>query len=256
MRKASFILLTFLLILSARGECADCVMILVCDTIADNINDSVYKDLQNMQAEGRRISEYTGMPLVEVIFTGDDLRGEELLAVLRGLQLQSDDFVFFFFSGHGYRTPSKGKDPWPNFYFTLEDQGLDFGLVIEILRGKNPRLLLALADCCNTEFDDDIAPLLVKAPKLREIRKNYQRLFLDAKGEILIASSKIGEASWAIPSGSVYSLAFLEGLRKETHYAKKAAWSPLLKSVKKSVKKYQTPYHQIIKYQTSGSIPS
>lgn len=238
----------FVLSFFGKGECANLVMILACDTQAENIDETVVQDLVNMRAEGERICSYTGMSLVEYVFTGADLAPNSFFAALKEYRFKSDDTVIFFFSGHGYRTPSMGNDPWPNFYFTLTDQGVRYKEVIQLLQQKKPRLLITLADCCNNVIEDELAALVApgKAPaKAGRMEMNYKKLFLYSKGNIFITSSKVGQESWCIPEGAIYTLAFLKNIKKEVETAKKPSWSTLLKNASRDTLDYQTPYYKL-----------
>src|SRR5690554_5949878 len=91
-----------LLLLFAIGECGELVLFLACDTDAKNIEASVHSDLYHIRNEAMRISYYTGLPIKEFSFVGSELRPNSVLNTLKSLQVEDDDLLFFYFSGHGF----------------------------------------------------------------------------------------------------------------------------------------------------------
>ncbi len=247
LRLQFFIFLLFLVSLG-RGEGGELIVCIVCDTYAENISEAISQDFDQIRKEAARISKHTGLDLSEWLITGENLRAKTVLKTLRNLYFQPDDIVLFYYSGHGYRTKSK-KTPWPNLYFSLDKEGVDFEQVISILQKKQPRLLLAIADCCNNIVEEQYAPPLVKGdvmPKSNKwVEKNYRKLFLETKGSILIASSGVDELSWCIARGALYTLGLIDSIKRGTESSKGAEWSLILDRAARSVKRFQTPYYKL-----------
>lgn len=243
------ICLVFLFLLFfGKGEAGELIACIVCDTDADNISEAIIQDYNNIRQEASRIAKYTGFDLSEWLITGDQLRSKKFLKTLKNLYFQPDDIVLFYFSGHGYRTESKST-PWPNLYFTHDQKGVDFAEVISILQKKQPRLLLAIADCCNNVVNEALAPSLVKGAVMSKsskwVKKNYQKLFLETEGSVLIASSGVDELSWCISRGALYTLSFIESIKNGTESSKEADWKQILDRSAHTVKRFQTPYYTI-----------
>ncbi|NGX43804.1 MAG: hypothetical protein K940chlam7_02108 [Chlamydiae bacterium] len=245
-KKITFAIIFGLLCFFAGGECGDVVAILMCDTHADNIEQPVAMDLKNMCEEVARIATYTKRDLKELIYTGDELFPEQVLDDVKGLAFHPDDIVIFYFSGHGYRTESKDGNPWPNMFFTMANQAVDYDLVCQILYSKNPRLLITIADCCNNYMDERGAPPVVKGKvyskaETTHVKKNYQELFLNTEGLIMIRSSEVGEYSWCMNRGAIYTLALLDSIKLETLKQHGVSWDSLLERAASSVCRHQTP---------------
>ncbi len=241
-------LLIFILLLCTTGECGELVLFLACDTEAKNIETSVYKDLSNMRDEALRISHYTGLPIKEISLIGHELTPPAVLNALKFLDVEHDDVVLFYFSGHGFRTPSKEDDPWPNLFFSQTWEGIDYGKVIDILSDKYPRLLITVADCCNNIMEEHVAPpiFIGKVDRTRkEIKEQaYRELFMETEGRVLVASSQIGEFSWSVSKGALFTSAFLESLKKESEKGC-SNWKTILDRSSRKVKFYQNPYYQV-----------
>lgn len=241
------ILFAFLLLLGV-GECGELILFLNCDTQANNLEKSVFNDLQNIRDEALRISHYTGMPIREFTFDGSDLDPKSVFKSLKKLHVNNDDVVLYFFSGHGYRIPSRGDNPWPYLYFSKYDKGVDYEKIMNILSSKQSRLLITIADCCNNVLDERYAPPVYKFLGVKKnedkIAHAYRQLFLETEGEILITSSEIGEFSWCYPKGALFTLAFIEEIKFETGKSD-ASWERILSRASYKVKKYQKPHYVI-----------
>jgi hypothetical protein len=234
MFRQSFLCMTAFILVCSFGmaktvEAASLYAILVGDTLDDSIGDHCQQDLYQMQAELQKISRYTGLKLNLLVFQGRLAMPQSIVQQVLELALTSDDVVILYFSMHGYRTQSK-SDPWPNLYFSLVNQGLDFNAINQMVINKNPRLFISIADVCNNLIPDGVVPTLQprhaalsqEASVLR--KKNYTRLFLQSSGVILLSGAIPGQYSWSSAAGGVYTSAFLKTLKKEVEASKEASW--------------------------------
>ncbi|CRX37611.1 caspase family protein [Estrella lausannensis] len=246
-------LFLILLAFSSFSDAGEIKAILLCDTRAQNLEKSVSSDLKNWQAELQRISKGTGLPLVLYTFTNEKA-GKPFVEALKEITIHEDDVVFFYFSGHGFRTNSKSGNQWPNLYLTSDKIGIDFYAVFQSLSAKKPRLLIALSDCCNNVLPEKSAPPVVPIHAYKHLKPisyqqaNYKRLFLKTKGTILIGSSIPGEFSWGTESGGLYTLALLRFLIEDVNSPKPADWHVLLdKAAKQVVSRNlgQTPQYEL-----------
>lgn len=192
--------------------------IVVGDLDSKDIQHAIRYDLRNVSDEINRIGHYTGMKLDQKHFTGKTARTAKIMQYIENLKVGNNDLIVFYFSGHGYRTPSKGSDPWPNLYFETEKVGIDLSDLVEQLREKNARLTVVMADCCNNVLSDKYAPPLVKKAMMAVDRRAnvgnaYSKLFMEAQGFIVVASCKAEQTSLALATGSLYTLSFLSSLQ-------------------------------------------
>lgn len=260
-----FILATIFTIAAAvtlSVQAADLIAIIASDTLDKDIGKSVKLDFDHMRKAMQTVANYTGLNLKEVLMEGQSTNPQQFLQQLNSIRAGSDDVVVFYFGGHGYRTKSKGDSPWPNLIFTQQDQGLEYDYVIYNLMEKHPRLLITIADVCNSFIGERSAPPLVNrayaaAIPDEKIRANYQHLFLDEAGMINITSSQVGETSSGNNTeGGAFTSAFLQNLSDEVKNADDASWELLLERTKTKVaidsKKHnqskqesQHPYYEI-----------
>lgn len=210
----AYVFLCLLCVSSFSLSAADLHVILVGDTAAAELQYSIVGDLQKIESHAQDISKYTGMTAKVKRITAHQARSQVVLDELNGLGTQDSDVVMFYFSGHGYRTPSKESNPWPNIYFATDQTGIDLLEIASILKDKAAHLTIILADCCNSSLPNHLAPPVAKMHHKphgseEKIKQNYHKLFVETNGQILIASSKAGQPSWSIgKEGSLYSNAY------------------------------------------------
>lgn len=167
--------------------------VIVADTDDESIGVSVRKDYDRNIALARAIAANTGLALDLKAIEGAQVTLGNLRNAVRGLTVKPDDAVLFYYSGHGYRLWSK-TSKWPYLY--VSQQGLDFGELVQTMRAKKPRLLVAVTDSCNEYADKRPERRSFALRKGAPPRKNYARLWVEAKGEIVIGSSSKGEYAW------------------------------------------------------------
>lgn len=209
--------------------------IIITDIFDDTIGFDVTHDLVSLRKEARKISKMTRLELNSLYFYGDNLKAGNIVEKLQSIVMGPNDAVLFYFSGHGYRTASK-KSPWPDLLLSEEGISLDYKMLIEILAQKDPRFILAIADCCNNVIPQSWANTYQAQPRaFSRLRvseaANYRHLFLDSKGLIMISGSSVGQYSWSVQEGGVYTLSFLNALHEAARTQEKESieWDAILK---------------------------
>lgn len=195
--------------------------ILIADTIDENIGESVKLDVKRIVEEVNNISRYTGMELKSSILQGSKANYKETARLLNNLRVGKDDAVFFYFSGHGYRTVEKGNNPWPDLNFAgYNMEGIDFSLIVEQLVKKQPRFILAVADSCNSYIESGWMTTYKAAKRKgfddeRIQKENYRQLFVFSNGLVMAAGAIPGEYSYALPNGSLFTEALVDSIHEE-----------------------------------------
>lgn len=192
--------------------------IVVGDLDSKDIQHAIRYDLRNVSDELNRIGYYTDLAIDQKQFAGKTARTAKIIQYIEDLQVDSNDLIVFYFSGHGYRTSSKGSDPWPNLYFDTEKVGINLTDIVDLLQEKNARLTVVLADCCNNVLSEKYAPPLVKkaltvANKRVNLDQAYSKLFVETQGFIVAAGCRAEQTSLALATGSLYTLSFLSSLQ-------------------------------------------
>jgi hypothetical protein len=243
-------ILAGLIILSTSFSYAgDLVAILVANTLPREENRGREHDVYKMADEMEAISKHTGLNLNLNVYIHEDYNSQ-ILDKLQNIEVKPDDVLFFYYSGHGYRDSDK-TSPWPNLVISLEDLGVDFQTITTILKEKNPRLLLAMANSCNKSVSQKIELLKkgIDFTSKERIQENYKKLFLDQAGAVISSSSLPGQYSYRRPeTGTLYLEAFLAALHEEVK-GKEAHWESIFKqTVKKTLelsKGKQKPQYEL-----------
>lgn len=175
--------------------------IIFADTRDESIGKSTRIDLNNVQnmlaeAQGSLIGK---MEFEYYVYPGSYCSPENLRKVLDNIRCQSDDVVFFYYSGHGVRS-TRDTSPYPQMCLGQLDQSKMISVegVDRAIARKNPRLRFVITDCCNSE-DEFVTPKLEisKGSSMINSKKegNYEKLFMEMYGNVIVTSSKAGETS-------------------------------------------------------------
>lgn len=229
---------------------ADLHLFIVADYDSKDLLPSLNYDVKNIRREATVIGENTGMRVREYIFAGKTARAAEVIRNLKKLTPGSNDTVLFYFTGHGFRTPSKGDSPWPNIAFNTQDNAIDVTVINDIITSKNARLNIVMVDCCNNVLPDNMIPL-VKDLKLagkisQTVIENYTNLFLNSSGDIMIAGCLPGETSLAIRRGSLYTSSFIKVLHEITEEPTDGVdWQSFLDRVSQTTSEKATEFESV-----------
>lgn len=192
--------------------------------------------------------------------SGDLFKEEAALKTLSNLDVEKLDAVFFFYFGHG----NIKKTPEKIFPDLQADKSIQYDKVITLLIKKKPRLLISIADACNSplKLQDTKIPILTedRFPQFNpyntpELTSSYSRLFIETTGVFIISSAMKGQQAFYDPIyGGVYTNLFVRSVRELLrHYRPK--WAMLQPVIFPSVS-YQDLYSGTNFDQTPISIVS
>lgn len=220
--------------------------ILVADTIHD-ISSITRPDLAKWQQELKEISKHTQMTLKEKSFSGREFQKDLVSNYIKELNVEADDAVVFFFSGHGYRTAQKNTAS-PFLMFEFYKQGIDLKWVFDTIKAKKPRFALILSDCCNNYvergFSNEGKNIQINLRTIQPYNQGYKQLFCNAKGYILISSCSPGQFSYGSRFGGLYTQCFFVSLNKELS-EKTPSWKNLLQRTNGYINHIQKPVCEI-----------
>ena len=223
-------------------------VVLVGDINAEEhvLESATKKDLEAMHAEMLKVARNIGYESSEQIHLGYSLSSKKILSHCKKMNVERDDIVFFYFSGHGYTTPKQWEDPWPNIALSGDQRGIPVSRVANVVRNLKPRLGIIFADCCNSLFSDEYAPLVLKQvvhTHMGRVEANYRKMFLDQQGLIIIAGSKKAQPSLATYAGSFCTLAFLQSFReKMSQSSAQVNWESLLSLADNNLQRKASEY--------------
>jgi len=177
---------------------------------------------------------------------GSQLTEEDMLQGIRNLNTNSDDTIFFFYSGHGAYDTVKGQ------YFALasQEQVLRSDLLAS-MKNKNVRLSILISDCCYNQADltaKHARPAQVKGTStatMKGLRPLVEVLFFETKGVVDITASEKGTYGFIFPAnarmengvnkGSVFTWNLHEVLKREMCTSKD--WTTIFDSVREETNK-------------------
>ncbi|MCB1325762.1 MAG: caspase family protein [Spirochaetales bacterium] len=225
---------------------------MVGDTIDRNIGPSDRIDMNKMTQLVRTAAENSGMQLNLVSYMDRALPRQEIMTRIQNLRPGPDDTVFFYYTGHGYRTRNMTTG-WPAM--ALDNyQGLDEMWVYNTLKAQRPRLLIVLMDACNGVAS---IPDTVLATRTLGNADNYRALFREARGGYIMSSSKPGEYSWADnTNGSYWTNQFLRVFTAAVGSPQTPSWDNIVRQAAAVIRggdDVMTPQYAIQQISDSGS---
>lgn len=186
--------------------------ILAVDTGDDNIGESVAQDLEVVGSALEVVAKVTGLALKRHVYESGDFTVENVKSAVEDVRPRPDDVLIFYYSGHGYRTPSK-QSRWPYLQFP-SDHALDFGEIADALLEKGARMTVSLVDACNNVLDVRLRAERLGEGKVSEAR-GIRALFLQSKGYVTAASSIPGEPSYGTRDGGLFTQSWIDALATE-----------------------------------------
>ena len=199
---------------------------------------------------------------------GELLTKDDILREIRNLNVNSNDTIFFFYSGHGaYDSEVAQRDAEGGQYFALasyiknkETEKPVFRYeIMEAMKSKNARLSVLISDCCNEQADVPAHVRPTQPPQsrgeMKGLRALFEILFFEAEGVVDITASEKGTYGFIYPresreengksKGSVFTWNLCKKLETETYASKD--WEQVFKSVREETNKdYQQVFAQHI----------
>ena len=248
----SALILSLFLSVSApkASDAATLHSIIIGDTQDKAIGKSVKIDLPKMRESSKKISFYTELKLKETLLTGKDANVKNIMNTLESLAIEENDTVILYYSGHGYRTDNPKDNRWPNVS-PPGWEGVNLEFMTEILLNKNPRLILAIADCCNNIITEMYAPeTLIRRDLVNEktLKTNYKKLFIETKAVILASGSSPSKFAYCDgKNGGHFTFYYLRFLNEELKkWEATADWNNIFSQAKDKLEKQQQPQYEII----------
>ncbi len=240
------------LLLPVAVSAASFRVLLIGDTNDRSIGKSVVTDLKNVEAFARDIAARTGLTLDLKVLKGAQIKSKLVTAAVTGLKADPDDAVFFYYSGHGFRT-HQVKTRWPLLYIPdAGEKGVDFQWVIDTLAAKKPRMILAISDSCNSFIDNPPRSMGSRAMQ-QDKDELWKKLFVEFSGRIYVSGSQIGQFSFGEDSaGGAFTSRFVTIVRGEVK-KNDTNWDTIMQQATRQIQinsaqqKTQDPQYQLVK---------
>ena len=160
---------------------------------SDSVGSVVAADAYNLR---QFLENYVASSRLNIIDlqdkrSGNQLTSDDILREIRNLNVNSDDTIFFFYSGHGARDSDAGQ------YFALASrQNVLRSDVLDAMKAKGARLAILISDCCNNHADLTEKHARPQKPQQIVTHKGLsplmETLFFEAKGVVDITASEPG----------------------------------------------------------------
>ena len=199
--------------------------IIFADSYDETIGESCLLDFEMMTAEMKATAQALKVNFEPYFFTDADFTAAMANEVLEGLTVASDDIIFFYYTGHGARSPGD-KTRWPQLAFKDDNQQTTVNTFIslhevdQILAKKGAKFRVVLADCCNSVVPTLPAKSIsVGATRVKDAESRfnaYKELFINPRGNVICSSSIPEQPSQATNNGSAFTLVYLAILEEIT----------------------------------------
>lgn len=194
--------------------------IIACNTIDSSIGVGMSSDMKNMRNAIQIVVSTLDCEYEEKVFDGPICTKENVTNYINSMDVErGQDVIVFFYGGHGTHAMNNASDPWPQMCMNtnIESLFMPMASVEKLLSAKQPKLFIILTNCCNKEQSGvSVKPLYAQStgPTMQSDYnvRAFKKLFLDAKGKVMMTSSKLGQYSWCGSNGGLFTNYFLDVL--------------------------------------------
>lgn len=167
------------------------------------------------------VKQNTTLNVKTYCFYGQDFQKNKLNSVINDLQTNSNDAIFFYYTGHGFNQDS---NDFPTLTLGLRGDALSSRTkplldIYNTLRGKPHRLLMVIAEACNAVYGSrsNAGNYTGSYDAFEGDNTKLQTLFAESSGDYLMSSSKKGQRSFC-PTGGLgyFTRGFKDALDERT----------------------------------------
>lgn len=210
----------------AAAEPAKMHLVVVANTAISDIGTSCVIDRNSIVREMETIADELDIPIKKTIIDERNLTKENVRVALSSLNPGKNDIVIFMYSGHGYRWSNQTSSypnmdlRYSNYQSISESTNYNLEDVYYTITGKGARLNIVMSDCCNSDIGvtkrGGQSSLAGRDFTQGQIAR-LQKLFLNAKGNIIASAAKPNQTSCGNPyDGGYFTSSFLASIHKET----------------------------------------
>lgn len=170
---------------------------------------------------------------------------ENCKAIVESLDCDSSDIVVFYYVGHGTENTGKSRFPLLLFENGSHDRLIPLSWIHNTLKEKGVKLTITIGMCCNNRqgatgrtmptFSRNYGKAFISNGTTEYVKE----MFLDCKGDLIVASASPAESSWGCDSTlgetDFFTWRFLSQFTNITSGKAEADWQKMLEAVKKNV---------------------
>lgn len=199
-------LCVFLLAFSSFSKAANLHAVLLASDLDDSIGPSVAVDLAKAKKLVKGVADAADLDLKLHVFNQSKFNKDYILKSLNAINVNRDDAVFFYYTGHGARyrkTPTHWPDMLLARQFTSPSQLYSFYDATDLLVKKSPRFMFAVIDACNSYLDR--SPAEASSARALGNPDLYRRLFTQYQGVVRVSATSPGETALGNINGGAFS---------------------------------------------------
>lgn len=232
------------------------ILIMMASTQDKELGAGCVRDVKNVRKVFKKIAAHSGFTYCEIEISGENYKGENLMAVIKALDPMEIDVTVFYYSGHGFCYADDNSRKFPqldmrhpgdipeyNDISFIRKHTKNLHEILQRIRLKGGRINIVIGDCCSTlikhkrskksVFEMDVVED-VMAPAEKSLSKkefNSENKYID----IVVSAAQIGQAAVTdLKNGSIFTQNFTEALAaaisKEPRGEKYLPWHRLLKN--------------------------
>lgn len=232
LRKYFFVLCLALMVNGAYAK-GDMIILALADT---TLNGAI-TDAENIISTYRYLGQNADMNVSFALVNSTNLTGIKLREQIEQMTdtLSTEDIVVFFFAGHGV---NNGQSPWPRILLgdgrssSAVEASVSFEMLAHSLLEKTtPRLLIAMADCCNNLVPSPIQGEILssRGPVDAPANLEFLPLILNSKGTVFSCSSEPNQTSWGGETGGgIFTQSICSNFKNA---AATTSWGTLLQQI-------------------------
>ncbi|MER9280706.1 caspase family protein [Mesorhizobium sp. M0522] len=195
--------------------------VLIGDTQDPTIGPGVAANLLQISALLAAARTEGGLNINVSIVKDDNFDCVNIQKAIDDIVVEKTDTVFIYYAGHGFRR-STSQTQFPEFDCrrSKDPARVELARVADgLLRPGGseppPRLLIVLADTCNTPIQEG-PPAQARGPaSVADRHESFRRLLVDYSGTILMSGSSPGDPSWYLSSGGFFTKQFVSAFAEE-----------------------------------------
>lgn len=201
-------------------------VVLVTNTMINDIGQSCEVDKNNAEREFDIISAELEMPIVKTVIDGRDFTKDNVTRAINNLNPGRNDVVVFIYSGHGFRWSDQSSSyptidlRYSNYQQISRENSYELGDIYNRIVAKGARLNIVIGDCCNSDVgvsERGGEPTLASRFRFQGKLARLRKLFLQSNGNLIVAAARPNETSCGNSRDGGYFLSsFFASLGKET----------------------------------------